>query len=844
MGFPPLAKEKKLSDSSQQSTSRENSGMTESDASCQPGCWLLSIWVVISALITPSLRADEHVTVQLPWQHQFQFAGYYAAIAKGFYRDAGLQVSLREAGPRTDVINEVTTGRAHFGIGGSDLLLARAAGRPVVVLAAMLQHSPLVLLTLDRPDIRTPADLAGKRLMLEPGSNELLTYLHHYTQTRQWNTLPYEQGLQALLTGKADAISAYSSTEPFVLTQRHIPYRVFNPRDIGFDFYGDNLFTSEHELATGQERVHAFLRASLKGWRYAMDNPEEMIDLIMTQYPSGAGREQLAFEARETRALMQPDLIEPGYMQQERWLQIARTYLDAGMIKAVPNLAPFIYNSAQASLRQQRQLLDRSVAVAMLITFSLLALLGIFLYLHLRLRQEARDRQRLTRELAQREQHYRFVAENSADVIWTMDTASLRFRYVSPAIGPLSGYEPDELFTMSLKQLLPDESRRQLREEMTAALAAWQRGEQAQTRCVIHSQLRHKDGHLVAIETVTTLHGNTRARPDAILGVTRDITERAAREEMMRRLAFHDPLTGLANRRLLQQRLKERLQQAPERPLALIFIDLDHFKPINDTFGHETGDLLLKLVAERMGHCVREEDLVARLGGDEFVILLPDTGDAALGVADKLHQSLHHAFLLEQQALRISSSIGVALYPQHGADPKTLMHHADQAMYQAKNQGRGRVCLFTTAWDPAQGALLWHPGHECGHPRIDAEHHRLFMLANLLLEHIKDPGEHPEPFLESLASLFEMARQHFAFEEQLLAEYDYGELASHRRDHQRLLEKASQLMAAARAGTLGNDELLNFILQELVVGHMSQADRRYFPLFTPAPPAQMTEIVA
>ena len=434
--------------------------------------------------------------------------------------------------------------------------------------------------------------------------------------------LPYEQGVQALLTGKVDAISAYSSTEPFYLQQRGIPYRVFSPRAMGFDFYGDNLFTSEHELVTRQERVHAFLQASLKGWRYAMDHPEEMIDLIMAQYPSGAGRERLAFEARETRALMQPDLIEPGYMQQERWQQIARTYLDAGMLKAMPSLASFIYDPAQARLHQQRQLLDRSVAVAILITFSLLVLLGIFLYLHLRLRQEARDRQRLTRELAQREQHYRFVAENSADVIWTMDTASLRFRYVSPAIGPLSGYEPAELFTMSLKQLLPDESRRQLRDEITAALAAWQRGEQAQTRCVIHSQLRHKDGHLVAIETITTLHGNARERPDAILGVTRDVTERAAREEMMRRLAFYDPLTGLANRRLLQQRLKETLEQAPQQPLALVFIDLDHFKPINDTFGHETGDLLLKLVAERMGECVREEDLVARLGveADDLVL--------------------------------------------------------------------------------------------------------------------------------------------------------------------------------------------------------------------------------
>ena len=843
MGFSPLADNQKLFDSSQQSTSRENRGMTESDAPCQRRCWLLSIWVVISTLITLPLRADEHVIVQLPWQHQFQFAGYYAAIAKGFYRDAGLRVTLREAGPHTDVINEVTTGRAQFGIRGSDLLLARAAGRPVVVLAAMLQHSPLVLLTLDRPDIRTPADLANKRLMLEPGSNELLTYLHHYTQTRQWNTLPYEQGVQALLTGKVDAISAYSSTEPFYLQQRGIPYRVFSPRAMGFDFYGDNLFTSEHELVTRQERVHAFLQASLKGWRYAMDHPEEMIDLIMVQYPSGAGRERLAFEARETRALMQPDLIEPGYMQQERWQQIARTYLDAGMLKAMPSLASFIYDPAQARLHQQRQLLDRSVAVAILITFSLLVLLGIFLYLHLRLRQEARDRQRLTRELAQREQHYRFVAENSADVIWTMDTASLRFHYVSPAIGPLSGYEPAELFTMSLKQLLPDESRRQLRDEITAALAAWQRGEQAHTRCVIHSQLRHKDGHLVAIETITTLHGNARERPDAILGMTRDVTERAAREEMMRRLAFHDPLTGLPNRRLLQQRLKERLQQEPDRPLALIFIDLDHFKPINDTFGHETGDRLLKLVAERMGHCVREDDLVVRLGGDEFVVLLPDTGDGALAVADKLHQSLHHAFQIEQQALRISSSIGVALYPEHGADPKTLMHHADQAMYQAKNQGRGRVCLFTATWDPAQGTLLWHPGHACGHPRIDAEHHRLFMLANRLLEHMKDQGEQSGQFLESLESLFVMTRQHFAFEEQMLAACDYGELASHRLDHQRLLDKASQLMTAARAGTLGNDELLNFIIQELVVGHMSQADKRYFPLFKAGDPQQIAEAI-
>ncbi|ATL99159.1 diguanylate cyclase [Aeromonas sp. CA23] len=776
------------------------------------------------------LRAADQIVVQLPWQHQFQFAGYYAAQFKGFYRDAGLNVALRAATPQTNVVNEVVSGNAQFGISGSDLLLARAAGRPVVVLAAMLQHSPLVLLSLERPDILHPSDLAGKRLMLEPGSRELQVYLGRHAQPQSWTKLPYEQGLQALLTGQVDAISAYSTTEPFYLAQLGIPYRVFSPRDIDFDFYGDNLFTSERELAGRPERVYAFQQASLKGWRYAMENPEEMISWIMENYPSGYGREQLEFEARETRELMQPDLIEPGYMQPERWQQIARTYLEAGLLSSLPDLERFLYNPDRERMRQQRQLFDKSVAVAMLITFTLLTLLGIFCHLYLRLRQEARDRLRLTRELAQSEQHYRFVAENSADVIWTMDTATLRFRYVSPAILPLSGYEAIDILSLPLKQLIPETSRKQLRDELSDSLAAWQRGDHEQTRCVIRTQLRHREGHLVATETITTLHGNEKGQPDAILGVTRDITERAASEEMMHRLAFYDPLTNLPNRRLLQLRLKEAMADEG-RELALMFIDLDHFKPINDTFGHETGDVLLNMVAERMRHCVREQDLVARLGGDEFVILLPDTSDEALAVADHLHQSLRHPFRVdEEQELRISSSIGVALYPEHGTDPKTLMHHADQAMYQAKGRGRGRVCLFTAGLDPELGSLLWQNSHECGHPRIDAEHRQLFVLTNRLLERMKDNSEHPALYLESLEGLFEMARHHFAFEEQMLAELDYAELASHQQDHQRLLHRASQLMTAARAGELGNDELLNFIIQELVVGHMSQADRRYFPL--------------
>ncbi|MGL5453055.1 MAG: diguanylate cyclase domain-containing protein [Aeromonas sp.] len=796
--------------------------------------WVLPMLVsmLMTGLFSPSLRAEQQITVQLPWQHQFRFAGYYAAIAKGFYQDAGLHVTLREATAHTDVVSDVVSGKAQFGISGSDLLLDRAAGRPVVVLAAVLQHSPLVLLTLDRPDIRSAADLANKRLMLKPGSKELLSYLIAQTQKSEWKSQPDSQGLQALINGEVDVISAHSSFEPYHLQQKGIPYQLFSPRSIGLDFYGDNLFTSEHELITHEDEVYAFQQASLKGWRYAMDNPNEMINLILAKYPHVASRAQLEFEAREIKALMQPDLVEPGYMQQGHWLQIAKVYQQAGMLKTLPNLDKFIYDPVQERLHQQRKVLDKSMTVAMLISLGLMVLLGIFLHLYLRLRKEAQDRQRLTVELAQSEHHYRFVAENSANVIWTMDVVNMRFRYVSPAISALIGYQPAELFSLPLKDLLPDTSRLQLREEIVASLAAWQRGDYEQSRRVIRAQLRHKEGHLVATETIITLHSNDMAQPESILGVTRDITKQAAREELMYSLAFYDPLTGLPNRRLLQQHLQALLEQATPQPLALLFIDLDHFKPINDTFGHEMGDILLKLVAQRMSQCISEQDLVARLGGDEFVILLPNTTNHAthnvLALAEHLHQQLSHPFLVEGQELLISCSIGVALAPQHGRDATTLMHHADQAMYQAKQQGRGLVRLFNT--DPDQGALQWHSDHECGNLSIDAEHRQLFVLTNRLLKCMKDRDNNPAPFLAAMAKLFEMSHLHFITEEQILADIDYSELASHRQDHINLLTKAGQIMEAAKAGTLGNDELLNFLIQELVVGHMSQSDRGYFAL--------------
>jgi diguanylate cyclase (GGDEF)-like protein len=184
-----------------------------------------------------------------------------------------------------------------------------------------------------------------------------------------------------------------------------------------------------------------------------------------------------------------------------------------------------------------------------------------------------------------------------------------------------------------------------------------------------------------------------------------EVAERKQAEERIRRMVHYDALTGLPNRVLLQDRLLQEINHAHRHDglVAIVFIDLDYFKNINDSLGHHVGDHLLKMAAVRLQMCVREQDAVARLGGDEFVLSLPelhDTCDAAL-VAQKALETLEQPFMVEGHQLHVSASIGISMYPQDGADVETLMRTADTAMYHAKEMGRGNFQFFTQSLNQA-----------------------------------------------------------------------------------------------------------------------------------------------
>ena len=181
----------------------------------------------------------------------------------------------------------------------------------------------------------------------------------------------------------------------------------------------------------------------------------------------------------------------------------------------------------------------------------------------------------------------------------------------------------------------------------------------------------------------------------------RDITDRKQSEEKIRQLAHHDTLTGLPNRTLFFDRLGIALAQSQrnQKGVAITMLDLDNFKDVNDTLGHDVGDLLLKAAAERLSAELRKGDTVARFGGDEFLLILPDLNviEDAIQVAQKILDSFRKPFLIDTHQLILTTSIGIAVYPQDGTEEDILLKNADKAMYQAKQTGRDRYQLYKEA---------------------------------------------------------------------------------------------------------------------------------------------------
>lgn len=270
------------------------------------------------------------VSLQLQWLHQFQFAGFYMAKEKGFYREAGLDVTIREFTAETNTLDDVVAGRTDFGIGRS-IIIDGIDRQKVVALGAMFQHSPLMLLSTRESGIASAKDLKGKRVMFKTEDLTSAPIVAMIASAglglEDLKLQPHSFDIRDLIDGRTDAMLAYTSNEPFFLQKQGIAYNIISPTDYGFDFYSDILFTSRKLLATDPETVRAFYEASVRGWLYAFDHMEESVDVILKKYNTQKkGREHLLFEANALKKLAFAKDVPFGHIDRTKITRIVDIY--------------------------------------------------------------------------------------------------------------------------------------------------------------------------------------------------------------------------------------------------------------------------------------------------------------------------------------------------------------------------------------------------------------------------------------------------------------------------------------------------------------------------------------
>lgn len=477
----------------------------------------------------------EKVRLQLKWYHQFQFAGYYAAQAKGFYRDEGLDVEIVEADMAHSSIDRVVSGMAQYGVGDAEIAIARLHGKPIVALAAIFQHPPHVLLSKKSSNIRSPADLVGKRIML--ANTEWRDAQHrallrkHGIDMQEVTILPQSGRLEDLLEDKVDAISAYATVEPLRMSELGVETSMLMSMDFGVDFYGDTLFTTESERNAHPDRVEAFLRASLKGWKYALANPHEIAQLILrmpSARKSAPNLKQLMYEAREMERFILPDVVELGRMSRARWEFIARTFAELDLVEPGYSLNGFLLKEEEDTTRLGKWF----ARFASLVGLSA----GMVLLWNLQMRRKVRERTEALHEQIHQRQLVEMALESSQEQVrLTFHSASAgiamisiegRFLLVNPAFCDIVGYSEEELKNLHCHNLDYGQDN----------LDAWKNRQGLLDgkidSSIVEKRYRTKSGRPVWVRISTTLVKSPDGSPRNLIKVVENIEQQKRQESL------------------------------------------------------------------------------------------------------------------------------------------------------------------------------------------------------------------------------------------------------------------------------------------------------------------------
>src|SRR5271170_7238935 len=288
-------------------------------------------------VLSPGARADTAVTVRLKWFNQAQFARFYVAQDKGYYKAAGLDVNIQPGGPDFPAVQMIAGGNEQFGVTGADqILIARSKGVPVVALAVIYRRNPFVLFSLAKSGIKTPADYVGKNVGVKLGGNEELIYRAVLSKAEidksKLTEMPVKFDITPLLTGTVDVWPGYLINEVLAAKEKGFEVNVVYPSEFGIDLYADTLFTTEKMLKEKPELVKKFVAATLKGWSAAIASPEEAAKITLKYGDKLTYDHELAM-MKASLPLLTPDSQPVGWMDAANWSATQKLLVDAGFQK-------------------------------------------------------------------------------------------------------------------------------------------------------------------------------------------------------------------------------------------------------------------------------------------------------------------------------------------------------------------------------------------------------------------------------------------------------------------------------------------------------------------------------
>ena len=742
-----------------------------------------------------SLTASElkNISLQLQWKHQFQFAGYYVAKEKGFYKDSGFDVDIKEFEFGMNVPNVIASKKSTYGVGRPTLMISKANGDNIVLLASIFQSSPNIWLTIKDRGISTLKDFKNKKVMVTGDAKEDATIMSMVfsegMHLDDLKVLEHSFNIDDLINGKTDLMSSYISNEPFLLKERGLESVIFNPKDYGFDFYNDILFTTEDEITKNEDEVRKFTEASIKGWEYAFNNIEETVDLILKKYNTqNRSKEALIYEANELKKLAYYKTDKLGKIEKKKVEKIFDYYKLMGFAKNDINYDNFIfdYQKKNSLSKEEINYLKEKKKITICIdpnwmpfesidkngnhvgmvsdyfkifqkelntNFELIKTTSWIQSLEFAKANKC-DILSLLKETPQRKEFLNFtepylsiplVVATGLEVPFINDVKEL----YGKAVAFPKGYSSLEYFKkehplINITEVSNVKEGLDLLQDKkvyafigTIASIAYESQINYITNIKITGKLyddwklgigvRNDDLTLLNIlnKTVLTL---TEDQKREILNKwislkyenhidytllwkiiisfliilfvllyffnkeknLKNKLEKAYEE--LKHLAITDKLTLVYNRHKLDETLEIEKKRADRynSSFGIMILDIDHFKKINDLYGHHVGDTVLKEFSTLLKDNSRDTDIVGRWGGEEFLIIVPETNKESIErFAQNLRKKIEfHNF---EHISHLTSSIGTTIYKKDESTESTV-NRADNALYEAKNSGRNCVC--------------------------------------------------------------------------------------------------------------------------------------------------------